>query len=96
MVLARTVMHAKFGKAAEVVAYFKQALDINDITSLQPRILTDISGRFDTVVFETTHESLAKLEEFREALFAQAGSEGPSPLTDLIDTGVNEYYTIEM
>lgn len=96
MILSRTVFQAKFGKANDLVTAFKHSLSDELIVSLQPRILTDISGSFDTVVFETTHESLATLEEFRKALFARSeASEESSPMAELIASGRNEYYTIE-
>lgn len=100
MILARAVFQAKFGKANDVVNYFKTAnhgLSDELMESLQPRILTDISGPFDTVVIETTHESLAALEEFRKALFARSEeSDEPSPLAEFVESGRNEYYTIEL
>ena len=99
MILARAVFQAKFGKADDVVAHFKaMGNDMPDelVESLQPRILTDISGSFDTVVLETTHESLAALEEFRKALFAREESaDESSRLVELVVSGRNEYYTIE-
>lgn len=101
MVLARAVFQAKIGKANNVVAYLKESftdlLTDDQMASFQPRILTDISGRFDTVILETTHTSLAELEQVRQAMFEQsAASEEPSPMLDLIESGRNEYYTIEM
>ena len=100
MILARVVFQAKFGKANDVVKYFKtmgQNLPDELIASVQPRILTDISGPFDTVVLETTHESLAAYEEFRTAMFAmEETSDEPSLEADLIESGRNEYYTIEL
>ena len=99
MILARAIFQAKFGKADDVVMAIKtMGQDLSDelIESLQPRILTDISGSFDTVVLETTHESLAALEEFRKAMFARSeASDDPSPLAELVVSGRNEYYTIE-
>ena len=47
MILARAIFQAKFGKAADVVTAIKtMGQDLSDelIESLQPRILTDISG----------------------------------------------------
>jgi len=100
MILARVVFQAKFGKADEVVASLKEAMtsEVNEqIASMQPRILTDISGPFDTVVIETTHESLAAFEQFRQMLFARAAaSDESSRMADLVESGRNEYYTIEM
>ena len=101
MVLYRTVFQAKFGKAGELVAALKQSFESEFMTeelmaALQPRILTDISGTFDTVILETTHESLAAVEQFRIAVFAQTdANEEPSPMEALIVSGRNEYYTIE-
>jgi hypothetical protein len=100
MILHRVVFQAKIGKADKVVARMKALIE--EITEeqraqFQPRILTDISGSFDTVVLETVHESLATYEQFR-TMILQRNSEpdaGP-PLSDLVDSGRNEYYTIEM
>jgi hypothetical protein len=101
MVLLRTVFQAKFGKADEVVAAMKEmskVLPDEQVKALQPRVLTDISGPFDTVVMETTHESLAAIEEFRKAIFTRTedSSEEPSAINSLIVSGRNEYYTIEL
>lgn len=99
MILHRAVIQAKFGKANELVAAFQQSTGVmpaEQMEAVQPRILTDISGPFDTVVLETTHESLAALEQFRIAVFAAMdAAEGPSPIEGLIESGRNEYYTIE-
>jgi hypothetical protein len=95
MILVRTVFQAKIGKAQELVASFKAATQ-QSAASDQPRILTDLSGPFDTVVLETVAESLADWERRRAEMFA-------SPLyrdmfaqvVDLVVSGRNEYYTIE-
>ena len=100
MILHRVVFQAKFGKADDLVAHFKTAIqelpdELNE--SLQPRILTDLSGSFDTVVVETTHESLAAFEEFRKAMFAREEAlDETIRQADLIASGQNEYYTIEL
>ena len=100
MVLYRTVFQAKFGKAGALVAAIKESMNGatgEQLAALQPRILTDISGSFDTVVIETTHESLAAVEQFRNMMFAQNDETGAtSTMADLVESGRNEYYTIEM
>lgn len=60
------------------------------------RILTDLSGPFDTVVQELEVESLAEWERIRAAMFnnpelqeAQASGENP------FESGSTEFYTIE-
>jgi len=99
MILHRTVFQAKIGKADNVVAIMKEAFNIipeEQLQALQPRILTDISGAFDTVIVESTHESLATYEQFRTMLLARNNEDGAtSGMTDLIESGRNEYYTIE-
>jgi hypothetical protein len=99
MILHRAVFQAKFGKANDLVAAFKQSTGImtaEQVEALQPRILTDLSGPFDTVVLETTHESLAAFEQFTKALWAvMDADEEPSPTEGLIESGRNEHYTIE-
>lgn len=100
MVLLRTVFQAKFGKADNLVAALKSSLETSEfaeqIKTLKPRILTDISGEFDTVVIETTHNSLAAIEQFRQLMREMdAASDTPSPLAEFIVGGRNEYYTIE-
>lgn len=100
MIIARVVFQAKFGKADEVVASIKESITSasdEQLASIQPRILTDLSGPFDTVVVETTHENMAALEQFRQMLFARAeGSGEQSRMNDLVESGRNEYYRIEM
>jgi hypothetical protein len=62
-VLVRIVCQAKFGKASEVVAGLKQSQEIVRrvvAPDLRVRILTDLSGPFDTVVQELEVESLAE------------------------------------
>jgi hypothetical protein len=60
------------------------------------RILTDLSGPFDTIVQELEVESLAEWERIRAAMFnnpelqeAQASGENP------FESGSTEFYTIE-
>ena len=100
MILHRVVFQAKFGKADAVVAALKESIaggSDEQMQALRPMILTDISGSFDTVVLETVHESLASYEQFRKMLFEQqAASGGPGDMENLIESGRNEYYTIEM
>ena len=99
MILARMVFQAKWGKAGEVAESFKQNAEIMRRlfgSNVSVRILTDLSGPFDTVVQEMAFESLAEWERFRAALFTnpefqqlQGRSESPFRSGDL------EFYTIE-
>lgn len=99
MILHRVVFQAKFGKADDVVTMLKEGISHmpREVMGVyEPRILTDISGSFDTVILETVHESLATYEKARAALFAMGEeSEEPSQMESLVQSGRNEYYTIE-
>ncbi len=93
MILVRTVFQAKWGKAQELVAAFKEGMRGAE---RQPRILTDLSGPFHTVVLEGEHESLAAWERFRAQMFADPQfAAGSRRVDELVESGRTEYYTIE-
>lgn len=99
MILVRFVCQAKFGKASEVVAAFKQSQKIIRraiVPHLNSRILTDLSGPFDTVVLEVAMESLAEWERLRMVIFSTPEvQEAEAGMPNAIETGRTEYYTIE-
>ena len=74
MILVRLVFQAKFGHAAEVVAGFKQGGEIARSAGVKGprhvRILTDLSGPFDTVVQELEFDSLDDFMKSQAAMFA--------------------------
>jgi hypothetical protein len=99
MILVRFVCQAEFGKASEVVAGFKQSGEIAR-TLVGPhvngRILSDLSGPFDTVILEIEVESLAEWEQLRVTLFSNPEfQEAEAGLPNVIESGRTEYYTIE-
>jgi hypothetical protein len=99
MILVRIVCQAKFGKASEVVAGFKRSAEIVRRLvgpNVRSRLLTDLSGPFDTVVEELELESLAEWERLRAVIFVNPDvQEAEASLPDLIVSGRMEYYTIE-
>ncbi|MGH2587160.1 MAG: hypothetical protein ACRDJE_19780, partial [Dehalococcoidia bacterium] len=73
MILVRFVCQARSGKAGDVVEGFKRSGEVARTfspTIVRGRILTDLSGPFDTVVQELEVESLAEWERLRTVLFA--------------------------
>ena len=95
MILVRAVFQAKLGKAQELVASFKTAMQQSD-TPNQSRILTDLSGPWDTVVVETVAESLADWERQRAEMFANPQFQASfAQVSNLVVSGRNEYFTIE-
>ena len=99
MILVRFVCQAKFGKASEVVAGFKQSGEIVRTMvdpNVRARILTDLSGPFDTVIQEIEVESLAEWERLREVIFSNPEvQEAEAGLPSVIESGRTEFYTIE-
>ncbi len=97
MILVRHVFQCKWGHSQQVVDNMKQMVGHMHAPG-SVRILTDLSGTFDTVVQEVVVESLAEWERGRAELFAspefqkmqeELGSEPP------FVSGHAEFYTIE-
>lgn len=99
MVLIRFVCRARFGQANEVVTGFKQTQEIIGSVvgqSVRSRLLTDLSGPFDTVIQEIEVESLAEWERLRTVIFSNPQvQEAEAALPGVIESGQTEFYTIE-
>jgi hypothetical protein len=99
MILVRMVCQAKIGRASEVVDGFKRSKEIVGrviAPNVRVRILTDLSGPFDTVVLEMEMASLAEWERLRTAIFSNPEvQEAEAGMPDVIESGRTEYYTIE-
>lgn len=103
MIIVRTVFQAKPGRGGELAA--RMAANSPRITEGMTeqmgvqrrwRVLTDLSGPFDTVVFEVEFESLAESERARPILFQlPAFQEHMGQVGDLLAGGHNELWTIE-
>lgn len=98
MILARMVFKAKFGKGGELAQ--NMAASLKRMPAGQQRgmrLLTDLSGPFDTVVVELILESMAAWEQGRQAMFTDPGFQtSMAGSRDLIASGYHEFYTIEM
>jgi hypothetical protein len=98
MILARIVLQAEWGKAQAAVEEFKQSADIMRRIAgpnMRARILTDLSGPFDTVVQEFEVESLAEWERLRTAIFSDPEFQQRQTGDSLFKSGSMEFYTIE-
>lgn len=99
MILVRSVLQAKFGKGGELA---RLAIETDQRLARETgwdgrwRILTDLSGTFDTVVLETEVESMAAWEQLRQRLFAHPAFQDSMPrMQNLVQSGHGEYFTIE-
>jgi len=100
MVVIRLVMNVKMGNSVEeVVEGAKRNAEMLQKTvgsEVKMRILTDLSGPFNTVVQEMEMESLAVWEQFRTMLFSnpefqEQQANSPMPF----EGGGTEFYTLE-
>jgi hypothetical protein len=100
MIQVRLVFQAKFGKAGELAAAFKEFGSMAQASGVagprSVRILTDLSGPYDTVVQELDFDSFEVWEKSQAAMFAHPRAQEMMARTrDLIAGGSKEFYTIE-
>ena len=100
MIVVRSVFQAPFGKGGELAALMAQVMQqmVRDLGSgSRWRVLTDLSGPFDTVVVEVEEESLAAWEQRRAQMFASPDFQaGMGQVQGLIEAGSrNELFTLE-
>ena len=97
MIVIRNVFRLKFGKAREAVALFKEGAAIQKRAgaSFSPRILTDVTGPFYTVVLELTVADFSTFEtEAPRFMAAQEFQANYQKLVPLIESGYREIFTI--
>jgi hypothetical protein len=68
----------------------EQSGQANSEGEVRARILADLTGRFDTIVFEMEAESLAEFERRRSEMFADPQYQQDAPkMAELIDWGAS-------
>lgn len=97
MILERTVLHCPPGTVGKVVENFKgmEAQLKNQDVIKSFRILTDLSGPFDTVVIESEIESIDAYLALLKAMFNAEASEEAASVESTYNTGHRTFYTIE-
>ena len=99
MIVVRTVFQAKFGTGGKLAATLSEASGPMMKESGTPRrwrVLTDLSGSFDTVVQEVEVESLAEWETLRVRLFELAAfRESMATMQEFVMSGRNELWAVE-
>ncbi len=99
MIVERVVFQAKYGKGDELVTLFKEFAKVAPPASMgrSPRLLTDRSGPFFTIVLEAEWESLAEWEKSFGRMFSDAKMRDlMERTTSLIESGRREFYNREM
>ena len=100
MIVVRTEFQCKPGRAQEMVDSFKAMSDQIDPDGVikRSRILTDLSGSFDTVVLESEIESIDAYFDMLHAAFADPDfreSQAAMGEDAVYQTGQRHFYTIE-
>ena len=96
MIIIRDVFQAKYGKGSDLVALLKEAKE-KWSTQYAPRVLTDASGPFFTVVTETEFASLAAFDQKYGEIFSMPEfGDWFERMTQLVESGRREFYNIEM
>ena len=99
MIVVRNVFRLKFGKSKEAGDLWKQALPIAAKAGMNTagvRLLTDLAGEpYYTLVFESTHESLAEWEQTSLKLRSDAQwKEIYAKIIPLTEEGKREIYSV--
>jgi hypothetical protein len=103
MIIVRTVFHGSYGKGGDLAA--AQTAAARQVVAEMGgdhrwKVMSDLSGPFDTVVMEVEVASLAEWESMRSRLFASAEFREAMASTlgisrALTVSGRTEYWTIE-
>ena len=97
MIVIRNVFQLKFGRAKEAVAIAKEGVAIQKRTGVNfsPRMLTDVTGPFYTLVLELTVPSLAAFETEAPRLMGDKDWQANyQKLLPLVESGYREIFTI--
>ena len=97
MILVRNIFQANFGKAGELAKIMKGTTEqMGKMFGGKVRVLTDLSGQYDTVVMEVEVESLGMWEQKRAEMFASPElGEQTVGIEGMIIGGRAEFFTIE-
>jgi hypothetical protein len=96
MIVVRNVFQLKFGKAREALPLVKQGLEINRKAGVRDsRVLTDLVGRFYTVVLEMSFTDLAELERSQGQLMTVPEWKAwYDQLVPLVESGYREIFHV--
>ncbi len=96
MILVRNTFQVKFGRMKEARELWKEGVKMipSSDTGL-PRLLTDLTGQYYTLVLETTHKDLGAYEASMRSEMSQPGMGAwYQKFIPLVDSGHREIFTI--
>ena len=94
MILVREIFQIKFGKMKEVKEVWKQMMKLMPAEN-KPRVLTDLTGPYYTLVMENTHKDLSAFEaDMRREMGGSDFGALYQKFIPLVDSGRREIFTI--
>jgi hypothetical protein len=75
MIVVRNVFHLKFGRSKDALPLWKEGVALSQRLGFggsSPRLLTDLTGDFYTLVLEMTFDSLAEYERSAKEVMGKA------------------------
>lgn len=95
MILVRNVFKVKFGKMRQALDLWKEGQKYMPMPpEANERVMTDLTGEFYTLVFESTHENLAALEKDMSSEMSDQWRNWYQKFCEYVDSGYREVYTI--
>jgi hypothetical protein len=96
MILVRDIFQVKFGKMKDAKDVWKEMLKVMPgQPGSRPRLLTDLTGQYYTLVLENTFKDLSDYEAFSRQEMSAAGVGALyQKFVPLVDSGRREIFTI--
>jgi hypothetical protein len=97
MIVVRNTFHLKFGKAKEALAFMKDgiALQKKAGVDVSQRLMTDLTGKFYTIVFELTLPNLAAVEGTMSKVMSNPEWQANyQKFVALVESGEREIYSL--
>lgn len=98
MIVVRNVFQLKFGKAKEALALWKESKEISTRLGTggpTPRLMTDLVGKFYTLVVEIEHPSVGDMERESQRMMGQdEWKSWYQKFAALVESGYREIYTV--
>jgi hypothetical protein len=95
MILVRDIFQVKFGRMKEALEFWKEMAKASPFPpESHPRLLTDLTGQYYTLVAEATFKSLTDYESFDRREMAGAGDLYHKKFVPLVDSGRREIFNV--
>jgi hypothetical protein len=95
MIVVRDIFQVKFGRMKEAKEIWKEGLKHAPPAMSRPRLLTDLTGQYYTLVLESTYKDLGDYEAAQQkTMSAPEMGAMYQKFVPLVDSGKREIFTI--